>query len=75
MNAYRVTFVNGSTDLVEADSASEAKRQAEADFGESVSRVELLEAFEDDESDEDEDEDEYDEEDEDEGRDDEDDED
>ena len=43
MNSYRVTFRNGSSDIIDAVSASKARQKAEDEFGSKVSRVQILE--------------------------------
>ena len=56
MANYKVTFISGSTDVVEADSAAEAKEKASKEFGR-VKRVEILDEdleVDDDDADDDE---------------------
>jgi hypothetical protein len=46
---YKVFFTDGSTDLIEAESAADARDTARADFGGRVRRVEVVEDGQEDE--------------------------
>jgi segregation and condensation protein B len=52
---YRVSFADGSSDYVEGTSAADAREIAEADFGQKVKKVEVVEDDDEEEDDEDDD--------------------